>query len=328
MRDCSRGKPHPALQLTVDNPRFQSRQQVSLHPHELTVDNPFGPTWLTKLDICLKEARPHAGESSLERGDLIEISGPSGSGRVYLTIKLIVGKTTMLIFLLMGSILPSQHTFYYPNPIHLELGGRDQYASLIYPTTHPSPIPILRRRLYEYIERAITSQVGQIVIKPELVLQIDQLVKDSLGRLRVMRVKPRYKTWSLALKSLLYQKEGGMDLVVCDGFADGFWPERCNDEGKRKRVGVRASEDIGMQDVMEDIKRLRTELGSVVFLSTQGLWVSPSHDKADSRHLENSTLPTYPLLTPIHSHTMPTTHFKALLHPNTLSTSKSVSKVD
>jgi hypothetical protein len=239
----------------------------------------------------------------------------------------------MLIFLLMGSVLPSQHTFYYPNPIHLDLGGRDQYASLIHPTTHPSPIPILRRRLYEYIERAITSQVGQLAIKPELARQIDQLVKESLGRLRVIRVKPRYKTWSLALKSLLYQKEGGMDLVVCDGFSDGFWPERCNDEGKRKRVGVRASDDIGMQDVMEDIKRLRTELGSVVMLSVQGLWVSPPQqsppqDQADERHLENSILPTYLLLTPIHSLTTPIIHTKALVHPNTLSISKSAFKVD
>ena len=187
------------------------------------------------------------------------------------------GKTTMLLFLIMTSILPSQYTFHYPNPIHLDLGGRDQYASFLYPTTHPSPIPILRKRLYEYVERAIVSQVGQIAMKPELVSQIDQLVKESLGRLRVMRVKPRYKTWSLALKSLLYQKEGGMDLVVCDGFSDGFWPERCNDEknkGKGKRVGVRGSDDIGMQDVMEDIKRLRKELGAVVVLSVQGLWVS------------------------------------------------------
>ena len=184
----------------------------------------------------------------------------------------------MLLFLLMTSILPSQYTFHYPNPIHLDLGGRDQYASFLYPTTHPSPIPILRRRLYEYVERAIISQVGQIAMKPELVSQIDQLVNESLGRLRVMRVKPRYKTWSLALRSLLYQKEGGMDLVVCDGFSDGFWPERWNDEknkGKGKRVGVRGSDDIGMQDVMEDIKRLRKDLGAVVVLSVQGLWVSP-----------------------------------------------------
>jgi len=69
-----------------------------------------------------------------------------------------------------------------------------------------------------------------------------------------------------------------MDLVVCDGFSDGFWPERWNDEknkGKGKRVGVRGSDDIGMQDVMENIKRLRKDLGAVVVLSVQGLWVSP-----------------------------------------------------
>jgi hypothetical protein len=49
----------------------------------LRLDHPFGPTFLPQLDGCLASARPHAGESKLERGDLIEIAGPSGSGMPY-----------------------------------------------------------------------------------------------------------------------------------------------------------------------------------------------------------------------------------------------------
>jgi hypothetical protein len=48
----------------------------------LKSDHPFGPTFLPQLDECLASARPHAGESKLDRGDLIEIAGPSGSGMI------------------------------------------------------------------------------------------------------------------------------------------------------------------------------------------------------------------------------------------------------
>lgn len=148
--------------------------------------------------------------------------------------------------------------------------------------------------------------MGDITYKPELVQQVDALVGEALGRLRVVRVgRARCRSWALALKSLALtpplrdrahrqvgQKEeekegGGLDLVVCDGFGDGFYPERWADEqsklgsgaggGGRKRagVGLRGGEDIGMSDIMSAVNDLRREMGSVVVLSVQGLWVSP-----------------------------------------------------
>jgi hypothetical protein len=140
--------------------------------------------------------------------------------------------------------------------------------------------------------------MGQIAFKPELERQIDSLIKESLGRLRVIRVRPRWKSWSLALKTLLGPpvrrhregrgnegegREGGMDLIVCDGFGDGFWPERWHDEQKRgqgqaqhhgKRIiGLRGGDDVGLHDLMDDVNRLRREMGSVIVLSIQGLYV-------------------------------------------------------
>lgn len=201
----------------------------------------------------------------------------------------------MLLFLLMTTILPSTWTLRYPNPIPIDLGGRDGHAALIYPTSHPNPIPLLHGRLRNTILSAIHTQVGHIATTPELEKQIDALVEECLGRLRVTRVKSKWKDWSLAFKSLLVPLSriassgrvdmggeegggGGMDLVVCDGFSDGFWAERWADETyksrQRGKVEVRGS-DIHIGDVMDDIARLRKDLGTVVILSVQGLWVSP-----------------------------------------------------
>jgi hypothetical protein len=49
------------------------------------LDSPPGPTFLQKLDEELLAARPHPGGSTLQRGDLLEVVGPSGSG-VYCSV--------------------------------------------------------------------------------------------------------------------------------------------------------------------------------------------------------------------------------------------------
>jgi hypothetical protein len=193
---------------------------------------------------------------------------------------------------------------------------------------------------------------------PSVLREVDEVIRCSLRRLRVVKVKARYRSWALGLKSILAppyghldrvsrvdgmpNKEGksgqagrkavpgeasrggprdidmadardlygeregegqesdyGLDLVICDGFGDGFWPERWADEerasaGKRRRAapgpgpgsgpgtstgngvtpGLRGAEDVGMRDVMDVIGRLRKDLGAVVMLSVQALWVS------------------------------------------------------
>jgi hypothetical protein len=204
------------------------------------------------------------------------------------TKSLLLGKTTMLLFLLMTTLLPSTFNLKYPNPIPVELGGRNSHAALIFPTSHPNPLPILQRRMRDTITSAVHAELGSINSTPELEAQIDVLVKGCLGRLRVIRVKPRWKEWSLAMKSLLLDRsaeneeenEGGMDLVVCDGFSDGFWAERWAEEstkarGMKSRIGIRGGE-VTIGDVMDDITRLRKDLGAVIILSVQGLWVCPT----------------------------------------------------
>lgn len=125
---------------------------------------------------------------------------------------------------------------------------------------------------------------------------IDNCVSESLGRLRVIRVKSRYRYWALALRALSYplrmsDEDGkgpdeGMEslgLICLDGLSNCFWPEKYSEEEKssgtgKKRgmgiLGVKGIEDIGMRDIMVTIGNLRKELGCVIFSTTQGLWVS------------------------------------------------------
>lgn len=140
-----------------------------------------------------------------------------------------------------------------------------------------------------YINNAIHTTLGDIEYRPELTRQIDDMVQQAMGRLKVIRPRARNKAWALALKSLLVPdlrkvKEGeGLDLVVCDGFGDGFYHERHADERRRavsgtagsgKRVpGLRGGEDVGLGDVVRAINELRSQMGAVVVLSIQGLWV-------------------------------------------------------
>lgn len=120
-------------------------------------------------------------------------------------------------------------------------------------------------------------------------LAIDTCVKETLSRLRAIRVKGRYRYWALALRSLAYpqrrvdgvtDKGESSSLVCLDGLSTCFWPERYTEEERagssKKRggvPGVRGLEDIGMRDVMQAIGGLRKEMGCVVVTTTQGLWV-------------------------------------------------------
>ncbi|RSH87238.1 hypothetical protein EHS25_003147 [Saitozyma podzolica] len=266
------------------------------------INSPPGPTFLQRLDEELLAARPHPGGSTLQRGDLLEVVGPSGSG-----------KTSILNFFLLTSLLPS--SFRLPptrttSPTEIQLGGKSFHAALLHPETHRSPLPTLVRGMRAHItscvESTLASSLKAIRSDADVARAMEDVVLESLRRLRVIKLKPRYKSWALALRTLHTPpyipsghrgrgKERGhrLDLVVCDGLGDGLWPERWAEEerggrrkGTGKDAGIRAAEDVGMRDVMDGIGRLRKELGAVVVISVQGYW----HEKKDN---SNETTPFF-----------------------------------
>lgn len=135
----------------------------------------------------------------------------------------------------------------------------------------------------------VVSTVGPARLTPAMERAIEACVAESLGRLRIVKVKGRYRYWALALRSLAYPLvtpgagggEEALSLVCMDGLSACFWPERYAEEERsaagKKRTGVpgvRGLEGVGMRDVMDAIGVLRKEMGCVVVTTTQGLWVS------------------------------------------------------
>ena len=216
------------------------------------------------------------------------------------------GKTTLLNFLLITTLLPASISIRLPPPnmtgqvLDVPLGGKGTSAALLHPITHRSPIHAIAKGMKAHITSCVLDGLQDHLrprtITPETSRTIDHCVNSSLFRLNVVKVKPRWRQWLLGLRTILSprslhldpsswteENDHPLDLVVCDGFGDGFWPERWGEEerGPRKKAvgAVRNAEDVGMRDVMDVIGRLRKELGAVVVLSVQGIWVSrTSHD--------------------------------------------------
>ncbi|GMK55263.1 hypothetical protein CspeluHIS016_0203190 [Cutaneotrichosporon spelunceum] len=214
---------------------------------------PPGPTFLPELDALLLSARPHAGGSSLQRGDLVELTGASGSG-----------KSTLLTFLLMTALLPPT----LPETA-VPLGGRGMRAALLSLPSHPPSR--IARSMRAHIARCCAAATHSAT-PPE----IDAVVDAALARLTVLRLRPRATPWTLALRRLLALEESPA-LIVADGLGDGYWPERWAEE---TRSAGRSVHDAGMRDIWDALTALRAQLGAVVIVTVQGL--RPAGDRFKS----------------------------------------------
>lgn len=245
---------------------------------QLTPASPPGPTFIPELDDLILSARPHLGGSSLLRGDLVELIGPSGSG-----------KTTVATFFLLTALLPSSLDLASAN---VPVGGRGMYAALLCPSSHAPPVPFLAATMRAHVERCFAAaDISTLpdAQSPEVQAAIGRVVDTALSRLVVLRPRPRAPHWAMALRRILTPpatlrgQEGTQwapALIVCDGFGDGFWPERwVEEEGGRRGgggTGLRKPEDASMRDVWEALTALRSELGAVVVITLQGLRSIPN----------------------------------------------------
>ena len=283
----------------------------------LMTDAPPGQTFIPDMDEIIRASRGNE-ISSLRRGDMVEIIGPSGSGmwssfhfspseplfllsrisHIVLRCTLTPGKTSLLLFLALTRVLPPSITLDLPgpssDPITINLGGRSDYITLISPTTHRSPMTILHKRLKSHIEGHVLDTLTSLgkSRKIGIVLEttISVHVEDALKRVRLVRVKPRWKSFYLGLKQIIdpphlvvptggttsKDEEVRVDMLLIDGFSDPFWPERWKSEQRgfeKKSDRVKSSDDVGLRDVVSLLETIRRELGSVIVLTLQALWV-------------------------------------------------------
>lgn len=196
-------------------------------------------------------SRPHPGGSTLQRGDLVEVIGPSGSG-----------KTTLCVFLLMTTLLPASMAV---GDVEVAIDGRGKKAAILSPPSHASVKPALRRAMRRHVEDCL-QQVAHTAA------DVESVIEAALANLTVVKPQPRWTSWAVTLRKIACRKD--LEMVVCDGFGDGYWVERWEHEERR------ASNT--MRDAWDALTYFRQTVGAVVIVAVQGLKAcSPGVQRAD-----------------------------------------------
>ncbi|KAJ9107418.1 hypothetical protein QFC21_000869 [Naganishia friedmannii] len=247
--------------------------------------SPLGPTFIPAFDDYLVNARtntfnatllnnqlateatadPHVTPSSLNHGDLIEIQGPSGGG-----------KTQLVLFLVMTSILPARVRFRESDLSNtakdftsgadkqireLALGGKAQSVIFVHPSTHASPVLRLSKLITSHVDHCLSSSGLQLSAASQGELA-RLIVKSALSRLTVFKLPianasfaasdivspyaPLAATLSF-LPQQVWQTDRELSLLVIDGIGDGFWQARWQREQKLKERQTRASNNPQQQ---------------------------------------------------------------------------------
>ncbi|GHJ86112.1 hypothetical protein NliqN6_2514 [Naganishia liquefaciens] len=247
--------------------------------------SPLGPTYIPSLDNFLSATDsanedvpsyaedPSAIRSSINRGDMIEIQGPSGSG-----------KTQLAVFLLMTTLLPSCIKFRISSMIRVqevEIGGKSQTATLLYPASHVSPV----RRLAQLMKTHVRACLLSLDLAPD---QLDSVVcsiiNRSLSRLTVRALPAAqtsfttstyspYATLIATLRAIHRQPHPTqeMGLLVIDGIGDAFWPSKAYVRPKNL-TPLRGQADQGMGDLVRVLDRVRRDVGCAVVVTNQAIW--------------------------------------------------------
>ena len=192
----------------------------------------------------------------------------------------------------MTTLLPTSVNVTLPPPYNLALelpfGGRHAHAALLHPTSHKSPLKALEKAMVAHMT-ACAKDVLSNYLRPEIFppivnTLIQETVHQSMARLHVIPFRPSWRHLLLAIRRCTTKPDHangnhGLTLLVIDGMGDPFWPERWANEDKAghlKPSVISNGDNIGMKDVMAALQGIRRDMGTVVALSVQGLWVSDS----------------------------------------------------
>lgn len=158
----------------------------------------------------------------------------------------------------MTTLLPATMTV---GGVEVAIDGRGKKAAILSPPSHASVKPALRRAMRRHVEDCL-QQVAHTAA------DVDAVIEASMANLTAVKPQPRWTSWAVALRKIATRKE--LEMVVCDGFGDGYWVERW--EHEERRAGNT------MRDAWDALTYLRQTVGAVVVVTVQGLKVSsPAH---------------------------------------------------
>lgn len=175
----------------------------------------------------------------------------------------------------MTSLLPPTLDLPLATPLSVALGGRGVCAASISPRSHASLVPAIERAMRGHIASCIdvALQAEGVPIEAIQSANVSQAVRGvmdtALARLSVLRPKARSLDWVQAFRRLGAEPTKP-EVVVCDGFSDGHWPERWAEESKRPPAG-----QASMKEVWEELCSLRADTGAIVVVTIQGIRPNP-----------------------------------------------------
>lgn len=234
---------------------------------------PPGPSFFGGLDTLFQA-------SPLQRGDVVEIQGATGSG-----------KTSFLYFLCITAILPSEWTVTLgSNPISTSVGGKGQSVAFL-DCTQRFSITRLATLLREHLSQALEVTVQDHVI--------DDQVRECLKRLHVfsphstvqlaatLQRLPSYFTSEAASATELAY-------VLIDGSSEFFWADQYERErslngakGKAPAADPAGANVDPLRLLVSSLAHVRSTLSPIIVLSQ---WVLRD---ATVSHLSQEGLPLF-----------------------------------
>ena len=252
--------------------------------------DPPGSTFFAPLDAILENYHPHASDSStLNRGDVLEVQGPAGSG-----------KTSILHFLAMTTCLPRSWSVALsvrgssrpPRIEDIAIGGRSRSVAVVDCNNGRFSIERLYRLVHAHLERRVQEHAGQIPALYSATAPEEDLHKETIKALA--RVHVFNPTSSVSLAATLLQlplysiKACASEIlfVLVDGMSAFYWQDRYAQEQEHssRREGKPKIPSLSkqpMQNVIHALKTVREKLGCVTVLTN---WAFPSGNAESDSH--------------------------------------------
>ncbi|KAG8823295.1 hypothetical protein FRC17_009356 [Serendipita sp. 399] len=248
---------------------------------------PPGSTFVSKLDEVINIALPltTSSDSSLNRGDVLEIQGPSGAG-----------KTELLYFLAMTTILPFSVTLNTgsdsPEDVVLYLGSRGKSVVVCDCEGRWS-----MRRLHHIMEILLWQRFQDAFpeMDPDeemMAMQLQEVLDEALGRIHLFRP---ISSGSLAatlhmLPHYHYTKmqDEEICMLMIDGVSSFYWQDRWKVESTTGNVWK--SPSYATAGVVRSLQSFRASHNPVTILTNWA--ISPLSNK--SHFFKQHLPPPYP----------------------------------